>query len=92
MEIIFEIIFELYLELMMYIVPDEGKTSKKHRKKAALIATAVLLGVLALFIWGCILVCDYNNYFGFIPIMIAIAISIAQIIAGFILHDKKSKR
>lgn len=92
MEFLFEFIFELYLELMMFIVPEEKTTSKKYRTFVILVAMAVLLGVFALFIWGCVLISDYNNYFGFIPIMIAIVISMIQIIAGFILHDKKSKK
>ena len=90
MELIFEIIFEIYVELMMYIVPEEI-TSTKHRILAVFFALFVLLGVFALFIWGCVLISDYNNELGIIPIVIAIVISIIQIIAGFILHDKKSK-
>jgi hypothetical protein len=89
MELIFEFFFELYLELMLYIVPDMGVTSKKHRRTAALIAVTVLLVTLAMFIWGCVLVCDYGNYFGFIPIIIATAISVTQIVLGFIFHNKK---
>ena len=92
MEIIFEILFEVYVALMMYIVPEEKATSKKYRTIAILVATVVLLGVFALFIWGSVLIIDYNNKLGAIPIVIAIVISIVQIIAGFILHDKKSKK
>lgn len=90
-EIIFELYLELYLELMLFIVPGEGKTSKKHRNLAILIALTVLFVTLALLVWGCILVSDHNNYFGFIPILVAIAISAAQIVAGFILHNKNTK-
>ena len=92
MELLFEILFEIYVELMMYIVPEEKASSKKYRIIAILIATAVLLGTLSLFIWGCVLLSDYNNTLGVIPIVIAVIISIAQIIAGFILHDKKTKK
>ena len=77
---------------MMYIVPEEKASSKKYRIIAILIATAVLLGTLSLFIWGCVLLSDYNNTLGVIPIVIAVIISIAQIVAGFILHDKKTKK
>lgn len=92
MELIFEIIFELYVELMMYIVPEEKVTTKKYRVFTIFFALFVLLGVFALFIWGCVLISDYNNKFGIIPIITAIVISIIQIIAGFILHNKKSKK
>ena len=90
-EFIFEMIFEVYVELMMYIVPEEKVTSKKYRVLPVFFALFVLLGVFALFIWGCVLISNYNNKLGIIPIVIAIVISIIQIIAGFILHDKKSK-
>ena len=91
MELLFEILFEIYLELMMFIVPEEKASSKKYRAITILVAIVVLLSVLALFIWGVVLISDYNNKLGIIPITIAIVISIIQIIAGFILHDKKSK-
>ncbi len=92
MELIFEIIFEVYVELMMYIVPEEKVTSTKYRIITVFFALFVLLGVFALFIWGCVLISDYNNKLGIIPIVIAIVISIVQIIAGFILHDRKTKK
>lgn len=92
MELLFEIIFEIYVELMMYIVPEEKTSSGKHRKIAIFIAAVVLLGVLALFIWGCVLLVDYDNKLGLAPIIIAIVFLIIQIVAGFVLHDKKSKK
>ena len=92
MELLFEFLFEVYIELMMYIVPEEKASSKKYRVMAILIALAVLFGVLALFIWGCVLISDYSNKLGIIPIAVAIVISIIQIIAGFILHNKKSNK
>ena len=76
---------------MLYIVPEEKVTSKEYRILTVFFALFVLLGVFALFIWGCVLISVYNNKLGIIPIVIAIVISIIQIIAGFILHDKNSK-
>ena len=92
MELFFEIVFEFYVELMMYIVPEEKVSSKKYRTIAIIAAVVILFGVFALFIWGCVLISDYNNKLGIIPIVIAIVISIIQIFAVFILHDKKSKK
>lgn len=92
MDLLFEIVFEIYVELMMYIVPEKKASSKKYRTIAIVVAAVVLFGVLALFIWGLVLLNDYNNKLGIIPIVIAIVISIIQIIAGFVLHDKKSKK
>ena len=89
MEFLFEFIFELYLELMMFVVPEEKTTSKKYRTFVILVALAILLGVFALFIWGCVLL-ERNNYLGFIPILIALVISAAQIIAGFKIQNRKT--
>ena len=89
MEFFLEIVFEVYVELMMYIVPEEKASSKKYRTIAILVAAVILVGVLALFIWGCVLISDYDIKLGIIPIVISVVISIIQIIAGFILHDKK---
>ena len=91
MELLMEFIFELYFELMMYVVPEEKATSKKYRTLVVLIAITVLLGVLALFILGCVLL-EHDHYLGFIPILIAILISVAQIIAGFKIQNKKTKK
>ena len=92
MELLFEFLFEVYIELMMFIAPEEKATSKKYRAIAILIASVILFGVLALFIWGFVLLIDYENKLGIVPIAIAIFISIIQIVAGFILHDKKSDK
>ena len=92
MELLFEIVIEIYVELMMCVVPGENASSKKYRRIAILIATLVLLGTFALFIFGCVLLGDYNNKLGLIPIVISIVISVLQIIAGFILHGKKAKK
>lgn len=91
MELVFEILFEVYLEFMMLIVPEEKAASKKYRYLAMAIAGAVLVGVLALFIWGYILITDHDNMLGAIPIVIASVISIIQITAGIILYTKNSK-
>ena len=90
MEFLLEIVFEIYLELMMFIVPEKKATTKKYRIITAFIAIVVLVGVLALFIWGCVLICDYNNKLGIIPIVVAIVLSIFQIVSGFVLHIEKS--
>ena len=92
MELLFESLFEVYIELMMFIVPEEKATSKKYRAIAIFIALVIVFGVLALFIWGFVLLIDYRNKLGIVPIAIAIVISIIQIVAGFILHDKKSDK
>ena len=92
MEFLMEVIVGFYMELMMLMVPERGEAPKKYRKTVLAIAVTVLLSVMALFIWGAILLTDYNNHLGYIPIVIALVISIAQIVAGIILYNKKLRR
>lgn len=61
---------------------------KKYKVIATLIAIAVLLGVIALALWGAILILKYKNPLGIIPIAVAAVISLSQILAGFVLYDK----
>lgn len=89
MELVLDILFEVYLELMMHIVPEEKAASKKYRILTMLIALMVLAGVLALFGWGIVLLVEHDNKLGILPIAVAAVLSIAQIIAGFILNRGK---
>ena len=87
MDIIFEIFFEIYGELMFLIVPEKNR-SKKTVFLSKLIATLVLLGVLALAIWGLVLVFEYENMWGTVPVAVAVIVSLAQIIAGIVLYKR----
>lgn len=89
MELLLEFVFDLYLELMMFIVPEEKATSRKYRVLAIIIASISLIGILALFIWGGVLVFERGNKLGIIPIVIAVILSLAQIIAGLAFHKDK---
>ena len=87
MDFLFEILFEVYGELMLLIVPEKGR-SKRYRILAKLVAALVLLGVVALALWGIILITDYGNLAGIAPLAGACAISIAQIVAGILLFKR----
>ncbi len=87
MDIIFEIFFEIYGELMFLIVPEKNR-SKKTVFLSKLIATLVLLGVVALAIWGLVLVFEYENMWGTVPVAAAVIVSLAQIIAGIVLYKR----
>ena len=87
MELLAEILFEVYGELMFLIIPQK-KMSKKYVIIAKAIAILVFIGVIALVLWGVILISDYNNLIGIVPISIAVVISLAQIIAGIVLFKK----
>ena len=85
-----EMFFDVYSELMFLIVP-EAKGSRKCVIAVVIIAILVFIGVIELAVWGGILISDYNNRCGIIPISAAVVISLAQIIAGIILRIRNSK-
>ena len=87
MELLVEILFEIYGEFMFLIIPEKNR-SKRYIWISKIIAVAVLLAVISLAIWGSVLISDYNNMWGIVPIAIAIIISLAQIIAGIVLFKK----
>ena len=87
MDILVEIFLEIYMELMLLVVPEKN-ISKKHKAIAKIIAIAVLLVVLALAVWGIILIVDYSNLLGIIPLAFAIVISVFQIVFGIVLYKK----
>ena len=89
MEIISEILFEMFLELMMLIVPEDKRETKKYRAIAITVSFTVLFSVFALVIWGCILISDYNNKLGAIPITVAVVISILWIVLGLVMNAKR---
>lgn len=72
---------------MLLVVPEKNAT-KKHIWIAKITAILVVLGIFALVIWGGVLLADYNDLWGLVPIAIAAAISLAQIIAGIVLYKK----
>ena len=86
-ELFVEILFEIYGELMFLIIPEKNR-SKKYLFISKVIAVAVLLAVIFLAVWGSVLISDYNNMWGIIPIATAVVISLAQIIAGIVLFKK----
>lgn len=89
MEFFMEIVFEVYLELMMLIVPEKEVSTKKYRFFAAVFAVAVLCIVLALAVWGLVLLIDCSDMRGLIPLVAAILFSAFQIGFGIYLFFKK---
>ena len=87
MELLAEILFEVYGELMFLIIPEK-RMSKKYVIIAKAIAILVFIGVIALALWGIVLISEYNNFIGILQISIAVVISLAQIIAGIVLFKK----
>ena len=84
MDFLIEILFEVFVEAMFAIVPE------KHRNKAVtviayIIALAVLIGVIALFIWGIVLLEDGNKWGGLL-ITASVLLSLAWFAAGIIIR------
>ena len=91
MDILIEVLLDVYLELMLLVIPEE-KMSRKKKIVARLIAIGVLLGVLALAVWGLVWIIDYKNFWGILPLAVAILLSIGQISLGIILAIKKERK
>ena len=87
MDFVLELLLEIYMELMLLIVPEKN-VSKRHIRIAKIAAVCVLVGLIVLVIWGVSLIVDKQNMLGIVPIVIAIVISLAQIVAGIILYKK----
>ena len=75
------------MELMLLVVPEKN-AGKKQIRIAKIAAIAVVFGIFALVIWGAVLILDHNNLWGILPITVAVALSMAQIIAGIVLYKK----
>ena len=81
MDILIEILLEIYMELMFLIIP-EGKRKTKHRIIATVVAIVCTFGLMALFFWGVYLVGEREHALGFIPMGIAVILSVMQILFG----------
>ena len=89
MDILFEFLIEIYMELMMLVVPEDKVTKKRYRVLAVIIALVGIAAVFVSFIYGVHLITDKDNLLGIIPIAAAVLISIAQIVAGFVVSSSK---
>ena len=80
MDVLFEIFLEIYGELMMPIIPKSKWTKKKGA--IAVVAIVNFVGVLALFLWGVVLLTEKSDPIGWIPIFFAVLFSAVQIGIG----------
>ena len=87
MDIVIEILLEIYMELMLLIVPEK-RVTKGVKTLAKILAVLMLLVAFGLIIWGAILLFDYQNPWGWLPLIAAIAISVAQIVVGIVLYKR----
>ena len=91
MDILIEILLEVYMELMFLIVPED-KRRKKHRIIAMVVAIVMTFGLMALAFWGVCLIAEQKKKLGLIPLIIAIVLSLAQIVSGILLYNYRQKR
>ncbi len=75
------------MELMFLIIPEE-KRGKKHDVFVKIFAVVFTLGIMALGVWGVAWLID-GNLWGWLPLSVAIALSLAQIVSGIILYNRK---
>ena len=87
MGFIIAILVELYVELMLLIVPEKNKTQKLITC-CKVLAGFVILAMFALVILGAVLIIDYQNLSGILPISVAAVLSLAQIILGIVFYKK----
>ena len=86
-EFVVEIMLEVYMELMLLVIPEKNVT-RKHRVIATILAVCMLITVVALAVWGAILILDQNNLLGIIPLVISVLLSVFQIILGIVFYNK----
>ena len=91
MDIVIEILLEIYMELMFLIIPED-KRNKKHLVVTKLIAVVCTLGIIALAVWGLVWIIDNKNAWGWLPLGVAIVLSIVQITLGVILFIRRNKK
>ncbi len=91
MDIVIEILIEIYMELMFLIIPEE-KRNKKALFLTKLIAVLCTLGIIALGVWGIVLLADNHNLWGIAPLTVAIVLSLVQITFGIILFVRRNKK
>ena len=90
MDILIEILLDVYMELMFLIVPED-KRRKKHRIIAMVVAIIMTFGLMALAFWGVYLIAE-KNMRGLIPLIVAIVLSLAQIVSGILLYNYRQKQ
>lgn len=88
MDIIIEVLLSVYMEFMFLIVPEE-KCTKKHKIISAIVACITTFGLMALAFWGMYLIFEEGKEIGYLPLTVAILLSIAQILAGILLYNKR---
>ncbi len=91
MDILIEILLDIYMECMFLIIPEE-RCSKRRRVLMKGIAILCTLGILALGVWGAVWVFDDKKPWGWLPLGIAILLSVIQITAGIALFIRKNRK
>lgn len=91
MDLLIEIFLEVYMELMLLVIPED-KWGRKRRGIATVLAILALLGIMALAVWGIVWIVERKSPWGWLPLVIAIALSVVQITLGIRLYVRKNKK
>ena len=91
MDFLIEIFLELYMELMLLVIP-KNRRGRKRRIIAAVLAITSLCGIIALAAWGIVWIVDENNPWGYLPLLLAILLSVLQIALGIRLYTQRNKK
>ncbi len=91
MDILIEVLLDIYMELMFLIIPEEKRT-KKHILIVKIIAVLVTVGILALGVWGLVWIIDDKKPWGWLPLGIAILLSVIQIAFGIFITIRRNRK
>ena len=91
LELFFTIIVEGYVELMGLIIPKEKSCNKTVRTLITVFAVIMILGLIAMAMFGMYFAANGKALLGWCLIVGAILLSIAQITLGIIMKSRKTE-
>ena len=91
-ELFFTIIVEGYVELMGMIIPEKKRTSKTVRTLVAIFAVIMILGLIAMALFGMYFAAKERPVLGWCLIIGSVVLSIAQITLGLIMKSRKEEK
>ena len=91
LEILIDVVFDVYDELLQRMIPNPKRNDTLCMILAYVISFVVVLGIIALFVWGIALVVR-KNMLGFLPLGIAVILLVLQIVMGVRLRRAKKNK
>ena len=91
LEILIDVVFDVYDELLQRMLPKGKHQDTLCMILGYVIAFVIVLGIIALFVWGIALVVR-KNMLGFLPLGIAVILLVLQIVMGVRLRRAKKNK